>query len=133
MWCVNLLEEHRLRFKDAVRNTKPTLASVQRDIDEYYEAQQIERNLERLLSEWLSGEQKETSCSKTIVEIIRLLVRRDQSQRFLKTLRSCHDLAIVSSKESFGWVSFFSQHLLFSLSITVARAVELIFCCDSQE
>ena len=44
-WCFNLLQEHRLRFKDAARNTKPTLASVQCDLDEYHEAQKIETNL----------------------------------------------------------------------------------------
>ena len=71
-----LHEEHRLRFKDAARNTKPTPASVQAAIDQFLKYQDIENSLQKLVSGWESGEDQEAKNPKMIAETVRLLAQR---------------------------------------------------------
>ena len=72
----SLHEEHRLSFKEAARNTKPTPASVQAAIDQFLKYQDIENSLQNLVSGWESGEDQESKNPKMIAETVRLLAQR---------------------------------------------------------
>ena len=76
----NLLEENRLSFKDPARNTKPTPYSVQPAIDEFNKDQQIEANLQKLVTEWESNEVHKSSYSKIMAETIQLLAQRSETK-----------------------------------------------------
>ena len=76
----NLHEEHRLRFKDDARNTKPTPASVQAAIDQFVKNQDVENRLQTLLSGWETGEDQESKNCKMIAETVRLLAQRSQAK-----------------------------------------------------
>ena len=71
-----LREEHRLSFKDAARNTKPTPASVQAAINQFLKYQDIEISLQNLVSGWESGEDQESKNPKVIAEAVHLLAQR---------------------------------------------------------
>lgn len=54
-----VLEQNRVTFRDAARNTKPTLATVQTAVEQqndYNEFQQFETSLRRLSSGWEEDE-----------------------------------------------------------------------------
>ena len=72
----SLHEEHRLSFKEAARNTKPTPASVQAAIDQFLKYQDIENSLQNLVSGWESGEDQESKNPKMIAETVHLLAQR---------------------------------------------------------
>ena len=76
----NVDEGHRLRFKDAARNTKPTPASVQAATDQFLKNQDVENRLQKLLSGWESGEDQESRNCKMIAETVRLLAQRSQEK-----------------------------------------------------
>ena len=81
----NLLGENRLSFKDATRNMKPTVASVQSAIDQCHMDQQFEASLQKLVSGWESGEERDSVNSKMIAEMVRLLSQRSEA-RILENL-----------------------------------------------
>ena len=76
----NLIEENRLSFKDAARNMKPTHASVQSAIDELKKDQQIESNLQKLVSGWESDEDQKSVFSKIIAEAVCVLAQRSETK-----------------------------------------------------
>ncbi|KAJ7365652.1 hypothetical protein OS493_002364 [Desmophyllum pertusum] len=80
-----LLEEHKLSFKDTVRNEKPTLVSVQSAIDLLHQNLQAETKFQNLVSEWKNENEQETNYSKMIVETIHLLSCRSETE-LLETL-----------------------------------------------
>ena len=69
---------NKLVFKDAVKNAKPTFASVQPAIDEYHKVQQIETNFQKLFSEWETDEEQESNHAKMVAETIHLLAQRSE-------------------------------------------------------
>ncbi|KAJ7381292.1 hypothetical protein OS493_001413 [Desmophyllum pertusum] len=79
-----LLEEHKLSFKDTVRNEKPTLVSVQ-SVDLLHQNLQAETKFQNLVSEWKNENEQETNYSKMIVETIHLLYCRSETE-LLETL-----------------------------------------------
>ena len=76
----NLLGENRLSFKDATRNMKPTVASVQSAIDQCQMDQQFEAGLQNLVSGWESDEERDSVNSKMIAEMVRLLSQRSEAK-----------------------------------------------------
>ena len=76
----NLLGENRLSFKDATRNMKPTVASVQSAIDQCQMDQQFEAGLQNLVSGWESDEEHDSVNSKMIAEMVRLLSQRSEAK-----------------------------------------------------
>ena len=58
------LEENRVTFRDAARNTKPTLATVQTAVEQYNEFQQFETSLRKLSSGWEEDEDQKSEYSK---------------------------------------------------------------------
>ena len=81
---LNLHEEHKLIFKDAARNRKPTYASIQPCLDEYHKVQQFETTFRKLLSEWEDDQSNKSYNARMIAETIHLLAQRSQ----LDTLKS---------------------------------------------
>ncbi|KAJ7376747.1 hypothetical protein OS493_032805 [Desmophyllum pertusum] len=65
-------EEHKLSFKDTVRNEKPTLGSVQSAIDLFHQNFQPEIKLQ-------NDDEHESNHFKMIVETIHLLARRSET------------------------------------------------------
>ena len=84
----SLPEIHKLSFKDVVRNTKPTPASVQAAIHQFRKYQDIKNRFEKLVSEWETGEDKESSNSKMIAETVRLLAQRSEAKVFVDMKRA---------------------------------------------
>ena len=82
----SLHEDHRLSFKDATRNTKPTPASVQAAIEEFLKYQDIENSLQKVVSGWKTGEDQDSKSPKMIAETVRLL-----AQRLEKKILECLD------------------------------------------
>ena len=82
----NLLGENRLSFKDATRNIKPTVASVQSAIDQCQMDQQSEASLQNLVSGWESYEEHDSVNSKMIAEIVRLLSQRSEAKILVNLL-----------------------------------------------
>ena len=82
----NLLRENRLSFKDATRNIKPTVASVQSAIDQCQMDQQSEASLQNLVSGWESYEEHDSVNSKMIAEIVRLLSQRSEAKILVNLL-----------------------------------------------
>ncbi|KAL9982370.1 hypothetical protein ACROYT_G004403 [Oculina patagonica] len=76
----NLLEEHRLSFKDAGRNEKPTPGSVQAAVDLFDKNLQTEAKFQDLVSEWKKDDKEESQFSKKIVETIHLLSQRSETK-----------------------------------------------------
>lgn len=74
----NLLEEHRLSFKDALRNEKPTPGSVQAAIDWFHQNLQAETKFQDLVSGWKSDDEQESKYSKMIVDTICVLFQRSE-------------------------------------------------------
>lgn len=72
----NLLDEHKLSFKDAGRNEKPTPGSVQSAIDWFHQNLQAETKFQDLVSGWKSDDEQESKYSKLIVETIHVLSQR---------------------------------------------------------
>ena len=58
------LEENRVTLRDAARNTKPTLATVQTAVEQYNEFQQFETSLRKLSSGWEEDEDQKSEYSK---------------------------------------------------------------------
>ena len=82
----NLLEEHRLSFKDAGRNEKPTLGSVQSAIDLFQQNLQHEAGKNQdLVSEWKNDDEEDSKYSKMIKETVNLLSQRSET-KFLERL-----------------------------------------------
>ena len=84
----NLLEEHRLSFKDAGRNEKPTLGSVQSAIDlfQHFNLQNEAGKTQDLVSKWKSDDEEESiKYSKVIKGTIHLLIKRSET-KFLKRI-----------------------------------------------
>ena len=75
---LNLHEEHKLTFKDAASNRKPTYASIQPSLDEYHKLQQFETTLRKLFSEWEDDQSNESYNARMIAEAIHLLAQRSQ-------------------------------------------------------
>lgn len=82
----NLLGENRLSFKDATRNMKPTVVSVQSAIDQCQMDQQFEASLQKLVSGWESDEEHDSVNSKMIAEIVRLLSQRSEAKILVNLL-----------------------------------------------
>ena len=82
----NLLGENRLSFKDATRNIKPTVASVQSAIDQCQMDQQSEASLQKLVSGWESYEEHDSVNFKMIAEIVRLLSQRSEAKILVNLL-----------------------------------------------
>ena len=70
----------RNHYKDATRNIKPTVASVQSAIDQCQMDQQSEASLQNLVSGWESYEEHDSVNSKMIAEIVRLLSLRSEAK-----------------------------------------------------
>lgn len=81
----NLDEAHRLSFKDAGRNVKPSYASVQPAINEFQQDQQIETKLERLVAELNREEDQKSKYSSLCAEAVRTLSQRSEA-KILKQL-----------------------------------------------
>ena len=81
----SLHEDHRLSFKDAARNTKPTTASVQAAIEEFLKYQDIENSLQNLVSGWETGEDQDSKSPKMIAETVHLFAQRLE-KKILKCL-----------------------------------------------
>ena len=75
---LNLHEEHKLIFKDAASNRKPTYASIQSSLDEYHKVQQFETTFRKLFSEWEDDQSNESYNARMIAETIHLLAQRSQ-------------------------------------------------------
>ena len=75
---LNLHEEHKLIFKDAASNRKPTYASIQPSLDEYHKVQQFETTFRKLFSEWEDDQSNESNNARMIAETIHLLAQRSQ-------------------------------------------------------
>lgn len=82
----NLLGENILSFKDATRNMKPTVVSVQSAIDQCQMDQQFEASLQKLVSGWESDEEHDSVNSKMIAEIVRLLSQRSEAKILVNLL-----------------------------------------------
>ena len=75
----NLLKEHRLSFKDARQNEKPTIGSVQSAIGLFQQNIQTEAGkTQDLVSEWKNDDEEESQYSKMIKETIHLLFQRSE-------------------------------------------------------
>lgn len=59
-----VLEQNRVTFRDAARNTKPTLATVQTAVEQYNEFQQFETSLRKLSSGWEEDEDQIQSIAR---------------------------------------------------------------------
>ena len=81
----------RHSFKDAARNTRPTPASVQAAIHQFRKYHDIKNRFEKLVSEWETGEDKESNNSKMIAETVRLLAQRSEAKDFVE-MRTAIDL-----------------------------------------
>ena len=81
----NLDEAHRLTFKDAGRNVKPSYASVQPAINEFQQDQQIETKLQRLVAELNREEDQKSKYSCLCAEAVRTLSQRSEA-KILKQL-----------------------------------------------
>ena len=75
---LNLHEEHKLIFKDAASNRKPTYASIQPSLDEYHRLQQFETTFRKLFCEWEDDQSNESYNARMIAETIHLLAQRSQ-------------------------------------------------------
>ena len=78
----SLDEEQRLRFKDESRNTKPTTASVMSAIHQFHKNLESENSVQKLLSEWEAGEQRDSIYGKLLVESFHLLALRSEAGVF---------------------------------------------------
>ena len=76
----NLDEAHRLSFRDAGRNVKPSYASVQPAINEFQQDQQIETKLERLVAELNREEDQKSKYSSLCAEAVRTLSQRSEAK-----------------------------------------------------
>lgn len=81
----NLPEEHRLSFKDAGKNEKPTPSSVQTAVDLFHQNLQTEAKFQDLISKWKNDVEEESQFSKKMVETIHLLSQRLET-KFLQRL-----------------------------------------------
>ena len=78
----NLNQEQRLRFKDESRNTKPTTASVMSAIHQFHKNLESENSVQKMLSEWEAGEQRDSIYCKVLVETFNLLALRSEAKIF---------------------------------------------------
>ena len=74
--------EQRLRFKDESRNTKPTTASVMSAIHQFHKNLESENSVQKMLSDWEAGEQRDSIYSKLLVETCQLLALRSEAEVF---------------------------------------------------
>ena len=78
----SLDEEQRLRFKDESRNTKPTTALVMSAIQQFHKNLESENSVQKMLSEWEAGEQRDSTYGKVLVETFHLLALRSEARVF---------------------------------------------------
>ena len=76
----NLDVEHKLSFKDAARNAKPTPSSVQSALDEFHKSREFENSLRKLVSKWETDKRQESKYSKIVAESVRLLAQRSEKE-----------------------------------------------------
>ncbi|XP_067042468.1 uncharacterized protein [Acropora muricata] len=78
----SLDEEQRLRFKDESRNTKPTTPSVMSSIHQFHKNLESENSVQKMLSEWEAGGQRDSTYGKVLVETFHLLALRSEAEVF---------------------------------------------------
>ena len=86
----NLPEEHKLRFRDTDKNTKPTPSTVQSAVDLFQQNLHAKTKFQNLLLEWKNSQGQESPYSTMIVETIDLLAWRTQTV-LLKSIESNAD------------------------------------------
>ena len=118
-----MLEEHRLCFKDAARNTKSTHASLQPAIDEFDKSQQTGTNFQNLSSGWETDEKQQSKYTRTMVETICILAQRLQT----KILDSLQEEALmvyeITTYDLRKWPKQLLLHLLLRTSLEASTTV----------
>ncbi len=91
-------EEHRLSFKDAGRNEKPTPGSVQVALDLFHQNLQTEAKFQDLISNWKNDDEEETQYFKEIVETIHHLSQRSETKLLQRLLEDAGRFYRIASE-----------------------------------
>ena len=94
-------EEQRLRFKDESRNTKPTTTSVMSAIHQFHKNLESENTMQKLLSEWEAGEQRDSTYCKPLVETFHLLALRSEAEIFDALQKDAQQFYNIANDYSF--------------------------------
>ena len=97
----SLDEEQRLRFKDESRNTKPTTALVMSAIHQFHKNLESENSVQKMLSEWEAGEQRDSTYGKVLVETFHLLALRSEARVFNALQKDVEQFYNIANDYSF--------------------------------